>query len=49
MWRKSFEFLKDHLSTDTIEKYGPKVDDDQGTNVEQDPKATNPETASAEN
>jgi hypothetical protein len=23
MWKKSFEFLKDHLSPETVEKYGP--------------------------
>ena len=24
LWSKSFEFLKDYLSPDTVEKYGPK-------------------------
>ena len=23
MWKKSFEFLKGHLSPETVEKYGP--------------------------
>ena len=23
MWRRSFEYLKDHLSQETVEKYGP--------------------------
>ena len=23
LWKRSFEFLKDHLSPETIEKYGP--------------------------
>ena len=23
MWKRSFEFLKDHLSPETVEKYGP--------------------------
>ncbi len=27
LWKQSFEFLKDHLSPDTIEKCGPKVGD----------------------
>ena len=24
LWKKSFEILKEHLSQDTIEKYGPE-------------------------
>ncbi len=24
MWKTTFEYLKDHLSYETIEKYGPK-------------------------
>ena len=23
LWKRSFEFLKDHLSPETVEKYGP--------------------------
>ncbi len=25
LWRKSFEFMKDHLSPETVDKYGPPV------------------------
>ena len=25
LWKRSFEFLKDHLSPEIVEKYGPKV------------------------
>ena len=30
MWRRSFEFLKDHLSAETKEKYGPPLDQTSG-------------------
>ena len=28
MWKKTFEFLKDHLSPDAYEKYGPKPEEE---------------------
>ena len=28
LWKRSFEFLKDHLSAETIEKYGPRPEEE---------------------
>ena len=35
MWKKSFEMIKDHLSAETVEKYGPKADDEPATSQEE--------------
>ena len=36
LWKRSFDFLKDHLSAETKEKYGPPIDQ---------PKIATPEEA----
>lgn len=39
LWKRSFEFLKDHLSPETVEKYGPPseppgTNEAEGTDVD---------------
>ena len=49
LWRKSFEYLKDHLSPETVEKYGPTQEPtttEQVTEVEGEMTAT--DTAAVE-
>ena len=38
LWAKSFEFLKDHLSPETVEKYGPSEPPPSTDQVESQPE-----------
>ncbi len=53
MWKKTFEYLKDHLSPETIEKYGPREEEpaqaDEGAgNVDLQGKEDKPQSDSEE-
>ena len=41
MWRKSFEYLKTHLSPDTVEQYGPKDTEQDVTSGEGEVEVAN--------
>ncbi len=53
MWKKTFEYLKDHLSPETIEKYGsreeePAQADECAGNVDLQGKEDKPQSDSEE-
>ena len=40
LWRKSVEFLKDHLSPETMEKFGPSKPLEEQSNQQGEPEGT---------